>query len=253
MNKIFFAQNIDDGTTPSSPPAVNTGNGQNSKNVTAAIDVINNDLTNNGGVIITEYGTVWSQFVSSDADLRLDKIGVGVNINNGSVADYWTDIVSNLEWNTEYHFRAYAINSAGTTYGTIKDTTTDTGGGIPPIPSGGFERSVEYCWTDTTWHGGDDGMYGSVHFTPSTPEQSCSMGWCTKQVTHYFTGETGNSYTLDLSDIDAVINSDIGTAQVCWSIDHFANSSTDLLVRHIDESYPHICVRVKWGGQGGGI
>jgi uncharacterized protein (TIGR02145 family) len=67
-------------------------------------------VTNNGGAVITEYGLVWSTSLNPTTE-----------DNKGAISGAITGIYScNMEYltpNTTYHIRAYAINSAGTSYG----------------------------------------------------------------------------------------------------------------------------------------
>ena len=74
-------------------------------------------VTNNGGAVITENGLVWSTSLNpTTAD------------NTGAISGAITGIYScNMEFltqNTTYHVRAYAINSAGTSYGADLTFTT---------------------------------------------------------------------------------------------------------------------------------
>jgi uncharacterized protein (TIGR02145 family) len=85
------------------------------------------NVTNNGGAVITEYGLVWSTSLNPTTS---DKKGA----INGAVSGIYSCNMESLTQNTTYHVRAYAINSAGTSYGadltftTISTVVTDVEG-----------------------------------------------------------------------------------------------------------------------------
>lgn len=76
----------------------------------------NGNVTSDGGATITERGVVWS--TSSNPTTANSKATA-----SGTTGTY-TASITGLLANTLYHYRAYAINSAGTSYGA--DTTFTT-------------------------------------------------------------------------------------------------------------------------------
>lgn len=80
----------------------------------------NGEVASGGGGTITERGFVWSTSVNpTTAD---SKVTVA-----GSTGIY-TGTMTGLSSSTFYHYRAYAINEAGTAYGA--DTTFTTSSGV---------------------------------------------------------------------------------------------------------------------------
>lgn len=79
----------------------------------------NGSVDSDGGAAITERGFVWSTSVNpTTADSKVTVAGT-----TGSYSGSMTSLVAS----TFYHYRAYAVNSVGTSYGA--DTTFTTGSG----------------------------------------------------------------------------------------------------------------------------
>jgi uncharacterized protein (TIGR02145 family) len=74
-------------------------------------------VTNNGGAVITEYGLVWSTSLNPTTADNQDAIG-------GAITGTYSCNMEFLTQNTTYHVRAYATNSAGTSYGADLTFTT---------------------------------------------------------------------------------------------------------------------------------
>lgn len=97
----------------------------------------NGTVLSDGGSVITERGFVWSTSANpTTADSKVTVAGT-----TGAYAGAMTGLSSS----TTYHFRAYAINALGTTYGadTTFDTTAGGGGGTTypgnvSSPGGGY-------------------------------------------------------------------------------------------------------------------
>ncbi len=106
--------------TPVVLPTVTTGDisaiTQNSANV--ALSIIDD-----GGGQITERGVVYNS--SGNPTTSDNKVTVSTN------TDSFTANLDNLNGNTEYFVRAFAINSAGTSYG--EEKTFSTNAGLPSI------------------------------------------------------------------------------------------------------------------------
>ncbi len=75
------------------------------------------NVTNNGGAAITEYGLVWGTSLNpTTADNQ--------NATGSAITGIFSCNMEFLAPNTTYHVRAYAINSAGTSYGADLNFTT---------------------------------------------------------------------------------------------------------------------------------
>lgn len=77
-------------------------------------------ITSNNGFAITERGVVYS---STDTTPEIGETGVTKD-TNGTGTGVFSETISGLTNNTTYYYRAYAINSTGTGYGTVKSFTT---------------------------------------------------------------------------------------------------------------------------------
>jgi hypothetical protein len=78
------------------------------------------EVTSDGGADVTERGVVYS---TTDNTPEIGEPGV-IKDDNGTGIGIFGESVSGLSPNTTYHVRAYAINSAGTSYGTASSFTT---------------------------------------------------------------------------------------------------------------------------------
>ena len=98
-----------------SAPTVTT---QSATNIKATIVLGNGTVTNDGNGGITEMGIVWD--TSTDPTTSDGKV-----VSSGGNGMFITSSITGLEDNTLYYARAYAINSAGTSYGdNVTFTTT---------------------------------------------------------------------------------------------------------------------------------
>lgn len=79
-------------------------------------------ITDEGGSSVTERGVVYSVKATND-DPKIGGDGVTKD-DNGTGTGEFSESISELSDNTEYSFRAYAINSSGTVYGEVKAFTT---------------------------------------------------------------------------------------------------------------------------------
>ncbi len=166
-------------------------------NITQTTAICGGNIINNGGVNVTERGVCWS--TSTNPTISNNKT------SNGSSNGSFTSNLSNLLPNTTYYIRAYATNSAGTSYGNnvsfttkgyLPTVTTDVVQGITKteaIPNGtvvnaGSSSVTErgFCWSLTnpnptifnskkTLGSGTDAYNGMLTFLlPGTTYYICS-------------------------------------------------------------------------------
>ncbi|MEQ7799549.1 hypothetical protein ABDJ41_07015 [Pedobacter sp. ASV1-7] len=100
-------------TTPDVPTVITT----KASGITATGANAGGNVTNNGGVVVTARGVIWS----TTKDLGIDTSAKTVNgTGNGGFTSAITDLVKG----TTYYFRAYATNAMGTGYGLIDSLRT---------------------------------------------------------------------------------------------------------------------------------
>ena len=122
--------------------------------ITQTSAVSGGNVTNNGGAEVTARGVCWST-TENPPTISSSKTSDGTG--NGA----FTSNIAGLLANTKYYLCAYATNSEGTGYGTIKDFTTN---GNPPVA--GFSASP------TTITAGQ-----SVQFTDQSTNTPTSWSW----------------------------------------------------------------------------
>jgi hypothetical protein len=101
-------------------PAVTTGN---SSAVAATTATVSGTISNNGCAQVTSYGIEYSPNSGFP-----DGAGTKVPSSNLDVTNNFSSNITNLSPNTRYYYKAYAINSIGTTYG-LQQAFTNT-----PLP-----------------------------------------------------------------------------------------------------------------------
>jgi uncharacterized protein (TIGR02145 family) len=159
-------------------------------------------IINDGGTIITQRGVCYSTSPSPTT--------ASATIISGSGIGVFSSNLNGLTPNTTYYVRAYAINSAGTSYGDeLSFTTLAGGGGIVSTPGSGVTfdgytyssivlgngqewmaenlRSTHYSNGDSLisnwWHYNNDAQFdfpfGKLYnwFTTTDPRNVCPIGW----------------------------------------------------------------------------
>jgi uncharacterized protein (TIGR02145 family) len=91
-------------------------------NISTSSATTGGNITSDGGTTITQRGVCWS---TSQNPTTADNYTV-----NGSGTGNFTSNLSGLSGGTTYYVRAYAINSAGTSYGNTQSFTATSSSGI---------------------------------------------------------------------------------------------------------------------------
>ena len=110
-----------------SPEAVNSNNfnpdvelafltSAAASNITETSAEVGGNISDNGGAAVTERGIVWG--LNPDPTVMDNKVPLGLSIGSFSTT------LSGLEQNTTYYFRAFAVNSAGISYGNGEQFST---------------------------------------------------------------------------------------------------------------------------------
>ncbi|MCE5320660.1 MAG: PKD domain-containing protein [Bacteroidales bacterium] len=141
---------------------------------------VGGNVTADGGSIVTERGIYWST----------NLLVLGNKLQIGSNTGVFSASLTGLTPNTTYYIKAYATNSAGTSYGSQVNFTT----GILPIPIAAFTA------TPTTITPGQ-----SVQFTDQSSNTPTSWFWnfgdgstaTTKNPSHIYT--SAGTYTVILT------------------------------------------------------
>ena len=107
-----------DTTAPAAAPTVTTAA---ASSITPNAAVLGGDVTADGGATVTDRGVVYS---ATDTDPFIGDSGVTQD-PNGSGTGAFSETISGLSANTTYSVKAYAINSEGTSYGSVQTFTTD--------------------------------------------------------------------------------------------------------------------------------
>ncbi|GAB3204314.1 gliding motility-associated-like protein [Pontibacter aydingkolensis] len=117
-------------------------------NINSTFATAGGNITSDGGGPITERGLVWSTATNPTTGDNKLAIGSGTGSFSGQI--------TNLTANTTYYVRAYAINSAGTAYGSqVSFTTTDASGpfSLTPTLDTSFDNTGSYPNENTCYVG----------------------------------------------------------------------------------------------------
>ncbi len=159
--------------------------------VTAPIDNITNtsassggNITNDGGSSITSRGVCWSTSPNPT-------IEVGAKTTDGSGAGVFVSSISGLTVNTTYYVRAYAVSSAGTSYG---DQLSFTAGVTPHTVGESFGGGVVFYVNGTGLHG----------LIATTSDQSASKAWWNGS--NVLTGATGTDVGTGQPNTTAIVS-----------------------------------------------
>ena len=159
-------------------------------NITQTSAMSGGIVSDDGGAPVTERGVCWSTSQAPSVN--------GSHASNGSGTGGYTVQLTGLTANTTYYVRAYAINSAGTSYGNELSFTT-----APDLPT--VTTSAVSNITQTTALGGGDvvsdggsavmqrGVCWSTSQNPSLSDSHASSGMGTGSFTVQMTGLTSNT------------------------------------------------------------
>ena len=163
------------------------------------------NITNDGGASVTSRGVCWSNITSSPTitnSKTVDGIGIGT----------FTSSLTALLSNTTYYVRAYATNSAGTSYGSVRSFTTSSA----TIPTGVTTNSISSTTQTTASGGGSVSSDGGAAIT--------SRGVCWSNTTS--SPSINNSATNNGSGIGSFTSSLTGlTANTTYYVRAYATNS----------------------------
>ena len=174
-------------TTTASSPTVTTAQVSNIGQTTA---LGGGNVTNNGGATVTERGICWSTNHNPTMG--------GLHGTNGTGTGAYTVEMTNLTPNTTYYVRAYAINSAGISYGAEVSFTTSQSYSAPSVTTAQVTNI-----TQTTATGG-----GTVTADGGSPVTERGICWSTSHTptvngSHASNGSGVGSYTVQMTGLAA--------------------------------------------------
>jgi len=161
IDGVPYCGNVLEGTTAAIslvPPEVTTGTAGVAG--TSSFVVSNNEVDDNGGAPIIEYGILWTQLgfwgtasnlVCSNYPTYVSKASTCADIIVGNV---YSKTASGLAASTTTYYRAFAKTAAGIGYGTVKTKTTAA---PPPPPSINIDIWLDWCGSS----GFNDGFCGN--------------------------------------------------------------------------------------------
>lgn len=159
-------------------------------NITDNSATCGGNVTSDGGATVTARGVCWS--TSQNPTIS------GSHTTDGSGTGSFTSSITGLAENTTYYVRAYATNSEGTSYGSQKSFTTESGGSSATIPTvttaTPFDIAIysAACGGYVLSDGGatvfERGICYSTSQNPTTSSYTVQSGSGTGSYTCYMTG-----------------------------------------------------------------
>jgi hypothetical protein len=187
-----YASAISFTTTAATIPTGVTTNAITSLSQTTATG--GGNITNDGGASITARGICWSSSTSSPTIINSKTV-------DGSGIGMFTSLLTGLSSNTSYYVRAYATNSAGTTYGAYQIFKTSAA----TTPTGVSTSAISSVTQTTASSGGtisNDGgaaitsrgvCYSTFTSSPTIYDSTTSNGSGIGSFTSSLTGLSPNS------------------------------------------------------------
>ena len=115
------------------------------------------NITSDGGATITKRGVCWSSATSFPTIGNINTSST----NEGTGAGSFTSFITGLSPNTNYYVRAYATNSAGTSYGTVYTFTSNPVVSLPTVTTT-FTSSIT---SSSAYSGGNISSSGGASVT----------------------------------------------------------------------------------------
>lgn len=159
-------------------------------NVTTNSATCGGNVTSDGGATVTARGVCWS--TSQNPTIS------GNHTSDGTGTGSFTSNITGLAEYTTYYVRAYATNSEGTSYGSQKSFTTESGGSSATVPTVTTATPFDIalysaaCGGNVTSDGGasvfERGICYSTSQNPTTSNNTVQSGSGTGSYTCYMTG-----------------------------------------------------------------
>lgn len=186
---VAYGEEVNFTTNSAGVPSVTTSA---VTNITQTTATCGGNVTSNGGAAVTRRGVCWSTNPNPTTNNQCTNDGTGT----GS----FTSSITGLSMNTTYYVRAYATNSAGTSYGEQKTFTTN-GAGMPTVTTNSISNITQTsatCGGNVTTDGGatvtSRGVCWSTSQNPTINNQHTNNGTGTGSFTSNITGLSANTY-----------------------------------------------------------
>ncbi len=160
--------------------------------VAQTIATCGGNVTSDGGATVTARGVCWS---TSQNPTTADS-----HTSDGSGTGSYTSSLTGLTSSTTYYVRAYAINSAGTSYGNEVSFTTTASAQVPSVTTAAVSNVTETsatCGGNVTSDGGATvtarGVCWSTSQNPTTADSHTTDGSGTGSFTSSITGLLANT------------------------------------------------------------
>lgn len=165
-------------------PTVHT---ESVSNVTAFNATVQGHVSSDGGATVTERGICWSTGYSPTIN--------GSHTASGSGLGQYSVTISNLEPNTTYHAKAYAINSQGVSYGERVNFTT-----APVLPELTIAQPIVLTTSSVSVSCG-------ITTSGATSVTECGVCWSTSHnptitSSHLQNSSVNNSYSLTINGLN---------------------------------------------------
>lgn len=177
-------------TTSISVPNVTTSN---VTNISSNSATCGGNVTDDGGATVTARGVCWS--------LSQNPTVSGSHTIDGSGTGSFISQITDLTPNKTYYVRAYATNSAGTSYGLQKTFTTNNVNTVPTVTTNSTSNITQTTATsggNVTSDGGNSvtarGVCWSTSQNPTISNSHTTNGTGTGSFTSNITGLTANTY-----------------------------------------------------------
>ena len=174
-------------TQSTSAPTVIT---QQASNITQTTATAGGLVSSTGGAEVTERGVCWSTSHAPTVN--------GSHASSGSGLGSYSVQMTGLAANTTYYIRAYAINSAGTSYGNeLSFTTLPNAPTVTTSPVSNIAQTTALGGGNVTSSGGatvtQRGICWSTQSTPTLTDSHIASGSGTGSFTAQMTGLTANT------------------------------------------------------------
>ena len=174
----------------SSIPTLTTSN---ITNITQTSATSGGDITSDGGASVSERGVCWST--------SPNPIYTGIHTSDGNGIGSYISYLTGLSANTQYHVRAYAVNSVGAGYGNEIIFTTGQNTTTPSVTTTAITnigQTTAISGGDVTSDGGTTvtarGVCWSTSLNPTIANNFTTDGTGTGIFTSNLTGLTGGTF-----------------------------------------------------------